>query len=774
MSAQDLALVLTGGGARCIAQVGVLKVLDREGIVPDVIVGSSFGGIVGGLYCSGYSAQEIDSIFRNVDWDDLASIRESSQREYQYLSQKNAADGSILTLRFNNFEFVPPTAIGGNTRFAYMLQRVLWESPLNTRTEFDELHPQLRIVATNLTNGRAAVLRQGNLATALRASATFPLRYSPVRWNDSTVLVDGGLVANIPTEHARIKQDTRIVLVNSISKLSPIEQLGSPWAVADQSLSAAMMMQDSARLAMADIVIEPDVKNWSTFAFTNIDSLIQLGEDAAMRALPQIRLLTQQRRAHRYPTSTAIVRSADNDTAFARLVHMQAAQLQNEYTIRDMQRILSRIVHEAGFEFGYVRLMSADTVSRSSYWLIDKGLLADRTFRIQGGSSPATLVREAALPDSSNIPLELVARAWHNLHATDALAESDVMISAVRRGGNALDIAAIGNGNQTLRIGARVDNERYTQGSLEAAHDNLFLPGLRLAARGVLSERIGSVSVGFDVPRISGTLWTASIRGYSSFRNVWIYNNRVGRPGTTRLDEFSEDRYGARLSAGRQLERNGVVLAELRYENQRYRDLNDSLRPIFKPLATIRGLARWDDRDNIAFPTKGRTIDLSAESSVLSLSNGITFTKLAASVSSVFDAQWFTITPSFTIGAADKTLPSPELFSIGGQDMFFGMREDQQRGRQIAVGNLEFRRKLPFSIFFDTYLSVRYDIGAVWEVPEYIKISDMNHGLGLTLGIDTPIGPARLSAGRAFAFQERPNKVLLGQPLAYFSIGVRL
>lgn len=717
---------------------------------------------------------EIDSIFRSIDWDDLASIRETPQREYQYLTQKNTTDGSILTLRFNDFTFVPPTAIGGNTRFAYMLQRVLWESPFNTRTEFDELRPQLRVVATNLVNGRASVLRRGNLATALRASATFPLRYSPVRWNDSTVLVDGGLIANIPTEHARIGPGTRVILVNSISRLSPIDQLGSPWAVADQSLSAAMMMQDSFRLSLADVVIEPDVKDWSTFAFTNIDSLIKLGEEAAQQALPSIRLLTRQRFSHEFRSQSAVLRSTDNDTALARSVHVQIMQQRTSCSIREMHRALSKSIHSAGYDYGYVRLMSADTSTGTSYWMLDKGLVTNRDFRIQGSASPSVLVRESALPDSSNISVELVSRAWHNLHAADALAEADVMLSANERGGNTLEVSAIGNGNQTLRIGARVDNERYTQGSIEAAHDNLFLSGLRLSARGVLSERIGNVSVGFDVPRISGTLWTASVRGYSSFRNVWVYNNRVGRPGTTRLDEFSEDRYGARLSAGRQLERNGIVLAELRYENQRYRDLNDSTRPVFKPLATIRGVARWDDRDNIAFPSKGRTIDLSAESSVLSLSNGLSFTKLSASVSSVFDVRWLTVVPSFSIGAADKTLPSAELFSIGGQDMFFGMREDQQRGRQIIVGNLELRRKLPFLIFFDTYLSVRYDIGAVWEVPEFIKISDMNHGLGFTLGVDTPIGPARISAGRAFAFQEKPYKVLLGQPLAYFSIGVRL
>lgn len=158
VSSQELALVLTGGGARCITQVGVLKVLEREGIVPDMIIGSSFGGIVGGLYCAGYSAVQIDSIFRTVDWEDLASIREAPQREYQFLQQKVQGDRSLLTLRFNNFQFVPPTAIGGNTRFSYMLQRVLWESPFNNQTDFDQLTPRLRVVATNLAKDRKSVV----------------------------------------------------------------------------------------------------------------------------------------------------------------------------------------------------------------------------------------------------------------------------------------------------------------------------------------------------------------------------------------------------------------------------------------------------------------------------------------------------------------------------------------------------------------------------------------------------------------------------------------
>lgn len=773
LRAQDVTLVLTGGGARCITQVGVLKVLESEGIIPDVIVGSSFGAIVGGLYSSGYSAAEIDSIFQSVDWEDLVSLREGTQREYQFLNQKFEGDRSILTLRFNNFQFVPPTAIGGNARFSFMLQRVLWDSPLNTRTNFNDLQPRLRVVATNLANGKATVLDSGNLATALRASATFPLRYSPVRWDDTTVLVDGGLVANIPTEIVSTTPTSKVILVNAKSLLSPVEELRSPWAVADQALSASMMQKDSQRIALADVVIEPALGNWSTFSFTNIDSLIRLGEQAAIAALPQIRALLGTAKEQRIATSDLLLRTTDNDTTLASLVQSDIVQRMKSGSRREIQRLLSRIVHERGYQLGSVEPTS-NAGSPAGAWIIDKGLVSVQTYRLTGGNSSTTLARESSFPDSNNFSVDHLARAWQNLHAADALAESDITVSRIEAGGNAVEVSAIGNGNQAIRLGARVDNERYTQGSIELTHDNLVLPGLRISARGVLSERIGSIAVGFEVPRISGSLWTASLRGYSSFRNVWLYSNRPGRPGTQRLGEFSEDRNGARLSAGRQLERNGVVLAELRYENQRYRNLNDTAKVIYQPLATIRGVARWDDRDNINFPTKGRTIDLSAESSVLSLSNGLSFTKLTASINSVFDAGWFRVIPSVLVGAADKTLPSAELFSIGGQDMFFGMREDQQRGRQIAVGNLEVQTKLPFDIFFDTYLSVRYDIGAVWEVPEYIRISDMNHGLGFTLGIDTPIGPAKLSAGRAFAFQERPNKVLLGAPLAYFSIGVRL
>ena len=338
-------------------------------------------------------------------------------------------------------------------------------------------------------------------------------------------------------------------------------------------------------------------------------------------------------------------------------------------------------------------------------------------------------------------------------------------------------IGATDLGNQVLSIGARVDNERYFQGSLDLLQMNFLWTGFRFGIRGMLSPRIGSANVTFEIPRIGGTLWTTSLRGYASFRNVWIYQNEPDQPrnelARDRVNEFSEDRQGVRLSVGRQLERNGVILGEFRYEQQRYRDISEA--PLgYQPLATVVATIRWDDRDRTDFATDGRVIDLFFETSILNLSNGLSFTKASASASYIFSVGNVAITPSFRIGAADRTLPGPELFSLGGQDMFFGMREDEERGRQIVVGNVDATVKLPFPIIFDTYLSLRYDIGAIWEVPEQIRIADLQHGIGGTLGFDTPVGPARFSLGRRFYFLEDPAAVAWGPFLGYFAIGVRL
>ena len=132
-----------------------------------------------------------------------------------------------------------------------------------------------------------------------------------------------------------------------------------------------------------------------------------------------------------------------------------------------------------------------------------------------------------------------------------------------------------------------------------------------------------------------------------------------------------------------------------------------------------------------------------------------------------------TLHPRFMIGVADETLPISEEFSLGGQENFFGFREDNARGRQLMVASLEYQYKLPFSIFFDTYFKARYDIGAVWSKTEEMRLEDFEHGIGITLGLDTPIGPADFSLGRSFYLRTDllHHPVSFGPFVLYFSIG---
>jgi NTE family protein len=196
----QIVLVLSGGGARGIAQIGVLQTLHRAGILPDAVVGSSIGAILGGLYASGYSPEELEELVRRTDWNTLLALQEQERREL-FVEQKLERDRSLLTLYFENFRPILPLAVVTGSRITAFLEQLLWNAPYQS-SDFDRLRCRFRAVATDLLRGESIALNSGDLALALRASASFPLRYPPVQW-DSLLLVDGGLKANLPVRLAR-------------------------------------------------------------------------------------------------------------------------------------------------------------------------------------------------------------------------------------------------------------------------------------------------------------------------------------------------------------------------------------------------------------------------------------------------------------------------------------------------------------------------------------------------------------------------------------------
>jgi len=131
------------------------------------------------------------------------------------------------------------------------------------------------------------------------------------------------------------------------------------------------------------------------------------------------------------------------------------------------------------------------------------------------------------------------------------------------------------------------------------------------------------------------------------------------------------------------------------------------------------------------------------------------------------------IVPRIQLGFADPTLPLSEQFTLGGQYSFFGMHENEFRGRQLFLVSFMYQYKLPLQMFVDTYLSFRYDLGSTWEVQEQIRYKDLKHGIGGTISFDTPIGPADFSIGRSFLLRQVSggSTATWGDILFYFSIG---
>ncbi len=771
-----IALVFSGGGARGMAQIGVLKQLERHGIVPDIIVGTSIGAIVGGMYASGYTATQLDSMFTRVPWDEVVAIGESTRREQLSYQQKLVSDRSLLTLRFKNFTFVAPTAVSGSTRFAALLQDVLWQSPFNTETQFDSLRIPFRAIATDLATGTWSMIDAGNLAAAMRASASFPLRYAPYK-TTGRMLVDGGLVANIPIEPALSLGADIIIVVNTVSDLLPVRDLTTPWAVADQALSSAMKQRDSILLTRATIVITPQLPQQSTFDFTRIDTVIAAGEAAAAASLGAL------------ITCCKIAPTATNGSQISSVV-IRGATLVQPYsvppslhadaaTIRRIEQNVVSGLQASGLEFAYVRTSSYDAATAILTIDVDEGRIRDVEIDPDRPVSRSAVMNEIAFDIDDVATRAAMAQTAKNLRASDVLDAVDVTVLPAPAGGVTVLVGGEDRGNQVIRASLRVDNERNAQGSMQLAELDLFNSGITVGATVNGGARNAFFGTTITAPRILGSFWTATATAYTSFRNVYLYEPSPeatrARPLRVRDDAFSEDRWGLRVSAGRQISRQGLILAEFRYEDQRYRDRSQRPAPPYTAIGTLKGLVRWDDRDRDDFPTRGRAFDVSLEGSLIGLSQGVGFSKLFLSYQGTQSiARDLALTPALLLGAADRTLPGAELFSLGGQDSFFGMREDEERGRQIVVGRLEGRWRLPFRLFFDTYVAARYDLGAVWANRENIKVEKLQHGVGLTIGFDTPVGPALFSVGRRFYFLTNPNSVALGPTLAYFTVGLRL
>ena len=276
-----IGLVLSGGGARGAAHIGVLKMLDRLHVPIDAIAGTSMGAVVGGLYASGLSGQEIEQAMASVDWQ--SAFRDRLRRtELGFRHKEEDRDFLVnLPVGLRGKKLVIPEGLVQGEKLTETLRQLTL--PVATLTDFDQLPTRFRAVATDLETGAAVVIGDGDLTTAMRASMSAPGAFAPVEYRGQ-LLVDGGLVENLPVDVARAMGVDVLIVVDAGFPLQPRKDLVSLPSITNQVL-AILLRRDTERqlqtLAAVDIVVSPQLGDFSSYDFIDTLKIVNAGEVAA-------------------------------------------------------------------------------------------------------------------------------------------------------------------------------------------------------------------------------------------------------------------------------------------------------------------------------------------------------------------------------------------------------------------------------------------------------------------------------------------------------------
>lgn len=293
-----IGLVLSGGGARGYAHIGVLKMLERMRIPVDVIAATSMGAVVGGLYASGLRADELEQKLSQVDLSDIAFDRNDRAKLPQSVREDDFQYPIGLSAGYGNGNLKLPAGLVQGNRLLALLKNWTAQWPDNIR--FSRLPIPFKAMATDLATGDAVILDHGSLPLAMRASMAVPGLFAPIEVEGRT-LVDGGLVSNLPVQLARDMGADIIIAVNIGSDLQRPEDLASPAAVTQQMITILVGQNVRAQKALLrgkDVLIEPQLSELSFTDFAKGPLGVRQGEKAAQGAEPKLAALSLSPQAY--------------------------------------------------------------------------------------------------------------------------------------------------------------------------------------------------------------------------------------------------------------------------------------------------------------------------------------------------------------------------------------------------------------------------------------------------------------------------------------------
>ncbi|GGJ79951.1 patatin-like phospholipase family protein [Pseudomonas matsuisoli] len=685
-------LVLSGGAARGLSHIGVLQALEEQGIQIDAIAGTSMGAVIGGLYASGYSVNELRQLALDLDWrevlsdspprQDIPFRRKQDDRTFLVKQRLSFRDDGSLGL--------PLGAIQGQN-LALTLEKLLVRSS-DTR-DFDRLPIPFRAVATDIANDEKVVFSKGHLPEAIRASMSIPAVFAPVEIG-GRLLVDGGMVDNIPVDVAREMGVDRVIVVDIGTPLKPKKELLTVVDVLNQSITMMTRRNSEAQLATLeqdDVLVQPPLTGYDVTDFGRAEQMMDAGYRAAMALKGKLSALKSP--AGGNPALT-LARSSE-----AREPVISTIEVVNDSKVGD--DVIRRIIRQ---EIG--QPLDLDQLQKDMGTLYGLDYFDQVQYHVvHGNRAQNTLIIDAREKRSGTDYLRL------GLNLSDDF-----------RGESVYNLGASYRMNGINRLGAE------------------WLTRLQLGDQQELFTE-------FYQPLDAGSRWFVAPNVYTEAQNVdaTLDNDPIAR--------YRLQRYGYGLNAGRQIANNG----ELRFGlgqawGKTEVRIGDTDQPEVNFTEGYYELKySFDTLDNVDFPHEGENIDLTLRQYDPSLGSDQRYRQWELNVEKPL-----THGPNtWVLGARyGRTLDEAEVvtssFLLGGAQQLSGFRQDSLTGQNYSLGRAVYYRRLTPRAFlpldFPFYLGASLERGRVWNNENDFESGYIN-AASIFLGYETPLGPLNFTYG---------------------------
>jgi NTE family protein len=694
-----ICLVLSGGGARGMAHIGVLKILEDLKIPVDCIAGTSMGAIVGGLYASGMTAQQIDATMRSLDWQeafrdapprrDLAFRRKQDDRNFLVRLPLGLKHRTIL---------LPKGFIQGQKLQETLRQLTL---PFSNSTDFDLLPTPFRAVATDLETGAAVLMDKGDLAIAMRASMSAPGVFAPVEL-DGRLLVDGGLAENLPVNVARAMH-ADILIVSDVSfPLQPRAALDSALSISNQML-AILVRKDSDRqrasLTPQDILIEPDLGSTTATDFTSAGAVITRGEDAARAAIPKLAAYGVGDGAYReYLTRRG---AREPGLPPIKFVRVDEQSKRYEKTIMaEMQPLLGKPLDLDQVGKHITDLYGLGNFETLDYTLVDQGTGTD---------------------EESGLEVRARRKSW---------------------------------GPNYLRFGLNLEDDFQGNSRYNAAVRFVLTELNDWGAELLTDLQIGSdprIVSEFYQPLNASRTWFVAPSARIEARDLQVFSKNV------LVADFRDREVEADLDVGRNLGNWGEIRAGLHRTNglTRVRLGDPTLVEQQYNIGEYFFKFSYDQLDNVHFPREGQTFSLQWDANRTNLGADVASDKVTAdwlmARSSGRNTVLLWTSAGTTLDGDYKSNALPEFYSLGGFFNLSGLAPSSLIGPHYAIARAIYFRKIGRGgegfFEFPAYLGASLEVGNTWQHRGDISFASAHKDASLFVAFDTFLGPVYLGSG---------------------------